>query len=214
MPRDLRKRLSYNSNNNNYYSNKLGAYGPLRHRHEGRFSYWEYQKILEDTQVDVAIDVLLKFLLSKNYILTSASDDPEDVEIYEFIQEMLDNMHTPFRKIRKDMYTSIKYGFACLEKMYDINQDGRIIMTGMYGIHMKTLQANPFVTDENGEVIAIHQQSINGSIDIPIQKVLLTRYNAEFDELYGNSILNRVHEYPKLKDDIITWLITFLHKHA
>ena len=101
FPRDLRKRLSYNSNNNNYYSNKLGAYGPLRYRHEGRFSYWEYQKILEDTQVDVAIDVLLKFLLSKNYILTSASDDPEDVEIYEFIQEMLDNMHTAFRKVYK-----------------------------------------------------------------------------------------------------------------
>ena len=31
LPRDLRKRLSYNSNNNNYYSNKLGAYGSLRH---------------------------------------------------------------------------------------------------------------------------------------------------------------------------------------
>ena len=76
FPRDLRKRLSYNSNNNNYYSNKLGAYGPLRYRHEGRFSYWEYQKILEDTQVDVAIDVLLKFLLSKKCILKRPLPNP------------------------------------------------------------------------------------------------------------------------------------------
>ena len=213
FPNNLRKRLSYSSNDNNYYSNQYGAYDSLRHRHEGRFSYWEYKKILEDTQVNVAIDVLQRFLLSKNYILTSNSDDPEDVMIYEFIQEMLDNMHTPFSKVRKDLYSSITYGFACLEKMYDINQDGRIILTGMYGIHMKTLQNDPFVTDGNGELIAIHQQSINGAADIPIEKILLTRYNAEFDELYGTSILNRVHEYPKLKDDIITWLITFLHKH-
>lgn len=218
IPKNIRQKLSFNSNkstvnaNSSYYGN--GYYrNHLRYKHEGKFSYDDYQKILDDTQVEVAIDTLLYFLLSKGYNITSASDNQQDVEIRDFIQDMFDNMDTPFRKVRKDLYTSIKYGFACLEKVYDTNSDGHIILKGLYGIHMKTLQNQPFVKNEKGELTEIHQESANGSCNIPIEKILLSRYNAEFDELYGNSILNRVHEYPKLKNDIITWLMTFLHKH-
>ena len=219
FPRQLLNRISYNSNSQSNVLTTANAYGygdgydQLREHHEGRYSYHEYQRILEDTQVDVAVDILLKFLLSKNYTLTSNSDDPEDIEIYEFIQDMLDNMETPLRKVRKDMYTSIKYGYALLEKVFDINSDGRIIWKGLYGIHMKTLQNTPFVKNEDGEIEEIHQQSVNGSVNIPYDKIMHVQYNSEFDELYGNSILNRIAEYPKLKDKIITWLVTFLYRH-
>ena len=219
LPKSMLKKVSYSSNNiSNYNSNAYGtgtydSVDDLLKEHQGRYSYHEYQKIMEDTQVGVAIDILISFLLSKNYIITSNSDNELDMEAAKFITDMFDNMSTPFRKVRRDMYTSIPYGFAALEKVYTIDNEGRIAIDSIHGIHMKTLQNNPFIKDENGELIGIHQQSVNGSTDIPIEKVMLIRYNNEFDELYGRSILNRVAKYPKIKNNIIKWLITFLHKH-
>lgn len=213
--RNLLNKISFNSNSNsnqNYYGNGT-AYDFLRNQHEGKFSYWEYEKILEDTQVSVAVDILMNFLLSKGYVITSNSDDPEDIEIKEFIEDMIDNMDTPFRKVRKDIYTSIVYGYSVLEEVYSLNETNKIVLKGLYGIHMKTLQNQPFIKNENGELVAIHQQTVNGSCDIPAEKIMLCRFNNKFDELTGQSILNRIHEYPELKDKIITWLVTFLYKH-
>ena len=212
----LQKRLSYNSNTPNRTQNTYGtgAYEDLlRFRHEGKYSYQEYQEILNDTQVGVAMYILQSFLLSKDYTITSASDDPEDVETKEFIEDMFENMSIPFRKVRKDLYSSLIYGFSVLEKTYKINNDNRIVLDELYGIHMKTLQNNPFIRDDYGNLIGIHQQSANGSVDIPIEKVILSTFNGEFDEVEGNSLLNRIAEYPYLKDEIVTWLVTFLHKH-
>lgn len=216
IPRKLMNRLSYNSNaptQSDYYGTSGYYYDKLRNKHEGKFSYYDYQKILEDTQVSVAVDILMNFLLSKGYVISSNSDNPEDVEIKEFIEEMFDNMDTPFRKVRKDIYTSIIYGYSVLEKVFSLDNNGHIIIKGMYGLHMKTLQDNPFIKDDNGNLIGIHQKSVNGSCDLPLEKVLFCRFNNQFDELTGQSILNRIHEYPKLKDKIITWLVTFLYKH-
>ena len=215
FPRNLMKKISYNSNpssNHNYYGSGT-EYDFLRYKHEGKLSYYDYEKILDDTQVGVAVDILMNFLLSKGYVITSNSDAPEDIEIKEFIEDMFDNMDTPFRKVRKDIYTSIIYGYSVLEEVYTLNDDNRIVLKGLYGLHMKTLQKNPFVKNEKGELIAIHQESINGSCDIPYEKIMLCRFNNRFDELAGQSILNRIREYPHLKDKIITWLVTFLYKH-
>ena len=40
---------------------------------------------------------------------------------------------------------------------------------------MKTLQNNPFIRDDYGNLIGIHQQSVNGSVDIPIEKVIVSK---------------------------------------
>ena len=212
IPSNLNNKESKNSNAN-HVGNGYSLYDALVGKHTGRYSYQDYKNISEDYQVKIGLQILTNFLMSKNYILTSNSDSEEDVLITEFIQDMLDNLETPLREVRKNVYTAIKYGYSCQERVYKINPDGKIVLSALYPLHMKTLQSNPFVFDEDGNLTHIHQQSTLGTADIEIGKILLYSFDAEFDELQGNSLLNELDDITRPKKKVLEWLITFLHKN-
>lgn len=178
-----------------------------------RITYKKARKITEDTQVKVGLDILNYFLLSKNYVITSASDEPEDLEIKEFVEDVLDNMETPFREVDKNMNTAIKYGFSANEIVYTLNKDTKIVFKGIYPIHMRTLQNEPFTYNDKGVLIEIHQESDYGDSNIPIDKILLYSFDSEFDEVEGRSILTEIADFTNDKKEILNWLLTFLHKH-
>ena len=212
IPTNLTTRESYNSNSPSVGTGQ-SLYDALVGRHNGKYSYHDYKTISQDYQVKIALQIVTNFLLSKNYIITSNSDDEEDVMIADFIQEMLDNLETPLRGVRKNVYTAIKYGYSVHERVYKLNTDGKIVLSALYPLHMKTLQSNPFKFDDEGNLTHIHQQSTNGSADIEIGKILLYSFDAEFDELQGNSLLNELDDIVRPKKKVLEWLITFLHKN-
>lgn len=211
----LTQKKSYPSHNateartGNHYERYLR----LSERNIKNLSYKEYQDIMKDTQVKVGLEILKYFLISKNYVLTSASDDPIDVEATDFIQECFDNMETPFRDVIKDILTAVRYGYSVHEKVYTINQDNKIGIKGLYPLHIRTLQNTPFVFDDKGELIAIHQESNYGSVDLPINKCLLYSFDKEFDEIEGNSILNELKPVVDDKEDVKDWLMTYANKN-
>ena len=192
--------------------NKGYGYTHLFNRNTKNLSYETYQNIMKDTQVKVGLEILKYFLISKNYTLTSNSDDPEDVEITEFIQDALDNMEIPFRDVIKNMLTAIRYGYSVQEKVYTLNTDKRIGIKAIYPVHIKTLQHNPFIKDDNGDLIGIHQESIYGSVDLEREKCLIYSFDKEFDEIEGNSILNEIKPIVEDKEDCMDWLMTFASK--
>lgn len=212
IPSNLTTKESKNSNSNSVGTGH-SLYDMLIGHHTGKYGYYDYKKMSEDYQVKIALQILTNFLMSKNYILTSNSDDEFDVEVTDFIQDMLDNLDTPFREVRKNIYTAVKYGYSVQEKVFQINPSGKIVLTALYPLHMKTLQNNPFVFDEMGNLVSIHQQSTLGSADIEIGKVLLYSFDAEFDELQGNSLLDEIDDIVRPKKKVMEWLITYLHKH-
>ena len=188
------------------------VYESLFSRNTKNLSYKTYQNIMKDTQVKVGLEILKYFLISKNYTLTSNSDDPEDIAITEFIQDALDNMEIPFREVVKNMLTAIRYGYSVQEKVYTLNNEGKIVPKAIYPIHIKTLQKHPFIRDDNGELVGIHQESAYGTADLPKSKILLYSFDKEFDEIEGNSILNECKPIVEDKDKTKDWLMTFLSK--
>lgn len=176
-----------------------------------KLGYKQVKKIMEDPQVKVAYDILNYFLLSKSYIVTSASDDDKDIEIKEFIEETLDNLN--FRRIDKNLNTAIIYGNSVNEIIYGLNNTNQITITDVLPLHQRTLQNNPFIYDDNGELTGIHQESDYGTADIDIDKILLYSFDDEFDEVEGHSILSEIADYTNDKKNILNWLLTFLHKH-
>lgn len=207
------KKLSYNSGTGHVGSSKHRYnYVPLIDRTRRNLSYKEYQNILKDTQVKVGWQILKYFLISKNYTLTSNSDDPLDAEITEFIQDCFDNMEIPFREVVKNILTAIIYGYSVQERVYTY-RDGHYTLKALYPVHRRTIdKRNTFITDENGDLIGIHQESSYGSTDLPIEKVVLYSYNAEFDEFEGNSILNGVKAITEDKDIVMDWLMTYANR--
>ena len=199
--------------NDFYFGSGKHGYQRILEYSGHKITYKKARKISEDTQVKVGLDILNYFLLSKNYVITSASDDPKDIEIKEFVEEMFENMEIPFRQVDKNMNTAIKYGFSANEIIYTLNKDGRVVFKSIPPIHMRTLQNDPFTFDDNGELVSIHQESDYGDADIPIDKILLYSFDAEFDEVEGHSILTEIADFTNDKKEILNWLLTFLHKH-
>lgn len=181
--------------------------------HSGGFSLDDYNEIMKDIHVNVGLDTIMSFLLSKDYILTSASDDPADVEVAEFIENMLNNLKTPFRGVRKNIYTSLIYGFSVQEKVYRKNSDGYIVLDDMPPLHIETLQNNPFVYDKKGNLEKIHQQSSYGEVDLPLDKVFIYSFKSYFNDYGGESILKELYNLVKIKRKVLEWLILYLHKH-
>lgn len=209
---DSRESYPGTQNNDNYISGKNGYRRISVYNHK-RLSYNQIQKICKDTQVKVGLDILNYFLLSKNYILTSASDDPKDVAIKDFVEDMLNEMETPFRKVDKNMNTAIKYGFSVNEIVYTLNNNYQVVFKGIYPVHVRTLQNDAFNYNDKGELESFHQETDYGNADIPYGKCLHYAFDAEFDEVEGRSILVEIADFTEDKKNILNWLLTFLHKH-
>ena len=213
LPSNLTTKESKSSNASTVGTG-TSEYDMLVGYYDGPHNYSYYKKICKDPQVKLGLRILKYFLLSKDYILTSNSDSEEDVMITKFIQDMLDNMDTPMREVRKNIYTALKYRFSCQEKVFKINPDGKIVLSALYPLHIKTLQNKPFVFDEEGNLTHIHQVSKHyGQVDIEISKILLYSFEAEFDEVIGESLLDDLDNITRPKKRVMEWMATYLHKH-
>lgn len=169
-------------------------------------------KIMQDTQVSTGFDVLKYILSSKQWVLV-ANDNDTDNTVYDFINNMFANMETELQEVVKQEITAVPWGFCVHEQIFDINAEGKLYLKNLIPLHIKTLQHNPFVYDDDGELVAIHQEYHNEVVDIPINKVLKYSFNANFDEDYGNGLLNDFRPIVEDKMNINNWLMTFLEKH-
>ena len=208
----LFNRISKNSNakstNAKAATSKYSSYTSLFNRKDNIIPYKEGVAILRDTQVGTGFDILKYLLSSKKWILT----DTGDKEIYDFINEMLQNMDKDVNTIVKQMTSAIPWGFNVHELIYEV-VDGRIVVKNAIPIHIKTLQEKPFTYNNNGDLVSIHQVVDGTDIEIPINKVLLYSYNSLYDELEGHGLLHDFLPIVEDKEAVMDWLMTFAEKN-
>ena len=205
-------RESFNSNVN---TNKKGSRNriSLKCKHD-HVDYKTGRKILRDSQVSTGFDILKYILSSKSWVLVANENDTDNT-VYDFIYNMLNNMTTELNEIVKQQITAILWGYSIHEQLYDLDSDGKIILTNNVPLHIKTLQKKPFVYDEDtGELLYIHQEYDGDVVEIPINKVLKYSFNASYDEDYGNGLLDDFREIVEDKKNINNWLMTFLERHG
>ena len=185
-------------------------YLSLFERKENHVSYAQGVSILRATQVSTGFDILKYLLSSKQWILTDTNED--DSTIYDFINTMLKNMNTELGTVVKQMSSAIMWGFCVHELMFDV-QEGHIIVKDILPVHIKTLQNQPFMYDEDGELVAIHQIGRNGDAEIPINKCLLYSFNSLYDEKEGHGLLYDFLPIIEDKENVMDWLMTFAEKN-
>ena len=176
-----------------------------------RIPYETGVRIMMDTQVSTGFDILKYILSSKQWVLIANENDA--VGVYDFINNMFFNMETELNEVVKQSITALPWGFSIHELLYDLNDDGKLIVKNAIPIHIKTLQNNPFTYDENGELVSIHQEYNGEDVEIPINKVLKYSFNANYDEDTGNGLLYDFIPIVEDKLNINNWLMTFLEKH-
>lgn len=208
---DLFNRVSRTSNVKSGVA-KYTPYTSLFNRNHNTVSYNVGRSILRDTQVSTGFEILKYLLSSKQWILTDPNEE-DDSTIYDFINEMLKGMDTELNTVVKQMCSAVMWGFNVHEIIYDV-LDGRLICKDLVPIHIKTLQNQPFVYDEDGELVAIHQEYQGGDVEIPINKVLLYSYNNPYDEHEGQGLLYDFLPIVEDKENLMDWLMTFAEKNG
>ena len=208
--KDLFKRESVSSNigvNKRTLKNRIS----LRTQ-TNRMTYRLGKEILEDTQVSTGFDVLKYILSSKPWVLI-ANDNDEDNTVYDFINNMLFNLDTELNTIVKQQVTAVLWGFCVHEQIYDLDETGKIYLKRTVPLHIKTLQNEPFVYDDNGELVGVYQEYGNEQVTLPINKVLKYSFNADYDEDYGKGLLYDFRPIVEDKLNINDWLMTYLERH-
>ena len=196
-------------------NNKLKGYHSLFSRKDTDLTvpYKTGMDILRDTQVATGFDILKYLLSSKKWILTNPNEESNDV--FEFIQDMLDNMDIEIQTLVKQMTPAILWGFNVHELLFDVNEDGKLIVTNAVPVHIKTLQNQPFTYDtDTGDLISIHQQVNNSDVEIPVNKVLLYSYNSLYDEKEGHGLLHDFLPIIEDKENVMDWLMTFAERNG
>ena len=230
VPSVLFSKISSNPDNQN---NPMGNnyidliyerdYKKIRH-------YKDYREMMKDPQVKVGLSILQMFFMSREFHVTPAPEDQDIIDTAkaagtktqnqlcaEFIEDqLLNNNNTPFRNVRKNIYTALPYGFSAQEFVYELTPEGLIGIKGMYPIHRKTLDhRSAFKFDDNDELISLNQQFLVGPINsIPIEKVLLYSFDSEFNDPHGNSFLDEIYDNVYMKRKNLKGLAIFIEKHA
>ena len=190
---------------------KYNSYTSLFERNDHRVSYQQGLSMLRDSQVATGTEILKYLLSSKKWILTNTDEDQDLV--YDFVNEMLTNTKTELGTVVKQMTSAILWGFSVHELIYNV-RDGYVVVEDLLPIHIKTLQNVPFVYDDDGELIAIHQSGQNIDVDIPINKCLLYSYNSLYDEKQGHGLLYDFLPIIEDKENLMNWLMTFAEKNG
>ena len=204
----LFRRESFNSNIGTRRSNSKR----IKLKGDDYVDYKTGRKILRDSQVSTGFDILKYILSSKSWVLV-ANDNDTDNTVFDFINNMLLNMDTELNEIVKQEITAILWGYCIHEKIFDLDNDGKIYLKNTVPIHIKTLQHEPFVYDDDGELVSIHQEYDRVDVDIQINKILKYSFNAQYDEDYGRGLLVDFRPIVEDKMNINNWLMSFLEQH-
>lgn len=194
---------------------KLKGYISLFNRDDATDNHVSYRtgmSILRDTQVGTGFDILKYLLSSKKWILTNP--DEENHEVYDFVLDMLNNLQIEIQSLVKQMAPAIMWGYNVHEIIYDV-KDGKIVVTNVVPVHIKTLQQDPFNYDsDTGELVSIHQVTDDGEVEIPIEKCLLYSYGSLYDEKEGHGLLHDFLPIVEDKENVQDWLMTFAERNG
>lgn len=167
-----------------YEKYQLRPYNPAElYRKTG--SYKIYDEMREDDQISALLHT------KKNLIFGSGYDiECEDEYIEEFLEH--DLKINNFSQVLYEISSAFDYGFSLTEMTFKPIQEGPY--AGLFGIgSLKTRPPHTFEIhqDEYGEPLFIRQTRSGASVDIPYEKFLHFVNDREFDNLYGESDLNR-----------------------
>lgn len=162
--------------------------------------------IYDDMRED---DAIKSILMTKKYLMLGSGwtidlkeeDDPQQIEIKEFIEKALEqDIDIDFNKSMLEMLTAMDYGVSFSEIVWKLED-------GQYKIkYIKTRSPHAWLIhqDVQGNITKLEQRAQEGSIIIDdLTNMVVFPYQMEFDNWYGKSDLRSAYRAWWSKDFII-----------
>lgn len=166
--------------------------------------YHTYDRMRKsDGQVRSALSVIKLPLLSVDWFIEPASDDPQDVEIAKYIEDGLMNMTITWHNTLRQALLMLDYGALPYEKVWEI-KDGLVNLRKLAPRMPQTI--TEWQVDDTGGLKGIKQNAWRNNtfevIEIPVDKLLLFVNELEGSDYRGQSILRAAYKHWYYKDKL------------
>jgi hypothetical protein len=148
-------------------------------------------------------------VLSAHWFMQPGSDSTADKNVAKKIQENFSSgMSTSWSRTLEDMLLMCEYGYMPMEKVYQLDPDGRVSLRKLAPRHPADVKN--FLYDPHGGPMGIEMEAQTniGQTDpgvgpiIPIDKLVVYSLEAEAGDLTGISILRSAYKHYTYKDTL------------
>ena len=177
----------------------------LGNRQQAAATYEEMSN--SDAAVDVSLRAAKMPVMGADYFVESASSDPIDQDIAEFVAfNLLEGSNSPFLNTLEDILRMYEFGFSVCEKVYEEREwaPKRAGANRKTYIMLRKLAPRPTMTvtgfnyDDNGGPVSATQNAVRGDdkpeeVEIPIEKLVVFTNNRKGGNLEGKSLLRTAY---------------------
>lgn len=170
--------------------------------------------VLNDAAVNVSLRSMKVPIISADYFVEPASENPEDIEIRDFVHyNLLEGMSAPFLNALEDVLRFFEDGCSALEPVYEQREwvSSRKGANRRKYTMLRKLAPRPgitikeFIYDDNGGPKGLIQQARDATgnvteVEIPIEKLVIFTYNRQGGNLEGQSVLRSAYKHWYYKD--------------
>lgn len=160
-----------------------------------------------DGTVHAALQACKLPILSVDYDIEPASDDPKDMYIAEFVENELFNRNINFHAFMREALTMFDFGFSVFEKTYEMMQFQGKTQIGIMNAGSRK-QRSILYWETTDKKPGIQQQLLgtsdgrSGIISIPAEKLIVFTNEKEGENSEGISLLRFAYKDWDMKDKL------------
>lgn len=160
-------------------------------------------QMMEDDEIDAAIDELKLLRLSKGYEVEAASDSPADKEIRDEVEWNLEHVEGSFYDDLREIMGGLEMGISINEIIWRVNPDGKYKNhIGIANIKSKNPQYFNLYTDDfdnlrpNG---VVNISSLGYGSEYPVEKFIIYSFNKKYENIWGTSRIRALYDWFYIK---------------
>ena len=174
-------------------------------------NYKIYEDMLNDDQVDVAMQLKVDMVLSDGFTFQLEDDSQEEIK-KDLECALNEDPDCDFMECLEDLIrNSYSFGFALAEKIFKRRSDGSLTFRNLKTRHPDTFLLHQ---DKQGNLTDIEQFGVTNSIFLDPDSMIHLINRPMFQNPYGTSDLRSAHDAWITKRHIIRYYAIFLEKHA
>ena len=168
--------------------------------------YSIYQKMVNDDQVSICLQLKKDLILGSGYSLVP-NDDTQAEMVEEITCLLEDYSDKPLEDKIEEILTAYDFGLSITEKIFQVTDDNKLCLKDL-----KTRHPNSFLLhqDDKGNISKYQQSGPKGYVDINPNTLIHYVSNERFQNPYGNSDLRAAYAAWFAKRECIKYLGIFV----
>lgn len=162
-----------------------------------------------DEQVKAAMRYKKHAVLSTGWQITSPEDQPKDWEPTVWVENQLRDLDDTLESKLEECMTAFEYGHSVGELVYEKTEDGKI---GLKKLAYRKPHDIKYRQDIHGNLLAVLQETPDGEINLPMEKLVLFSYQPEFSNPYGRTDFEAAYRPWWHKESAYRWLGMYMER--